>query len=840
MELDIYQQAWKVDAAQTRVTIATESLSKEVKRSHQEFQSLIFWRDVREAGVSLVLIPFWFAVGSAMSLPWTWYLTVPALIWVAGFILVDRKRHPQCPSESGEPLLFYVKESLTQVEHQIWLLRNVFWWYLLPLCISIMAFFLDVSWQSSGVWWEFVLTAGFLGLFLLVIYGGTYRLNQRAVRKQLEPRRQDLLKLIASLENETNSDDSGDIMDLVSALAEPVRDVGLSPGWEGWAENWDRIIPSWREAGAIILATLVGACCGLYSGLRFQIPEMGPTFFQAVVGAVIPFEIALGWIWWRSWRKQKVSAASDKDPHAPVTNDRLDSPANHPKRRMPKSPAILIIVLIFFISIMAVLSLVAFTASLSGESTLGNANEPRFDDISALGDPEIASIDSWLQEQVDLANYPSLTVAIVRDGNIAYGRSFGLENMRRDKKATLQTQYHVASVTKVFTASLAVAMQEHGLVDLDQPVVKYLPDGVSISTTPEVGATITLRQLASHTSGIPRSIPGRVQSVEGWYDLEPQRLYDHLTNIQLKTKPGTEERYSNLGFGLLGHALERAANKPFHQLIQEMICDPLQLKRTAIQVDDTLNVATGYDASEWRFERTHSFQRRLAASGGLVTTVEDLAAFLSAQMTPGIFSSKMLKQMHTRSSLTNGIEVRTALGWSVEWNSFLGNILTKNGGRSNCSAWIGFSSEYDVGVVAVTNCGGPNVDPIGRWLLERSVPGAHRPVRKYGYAKVAPFTGVFWQSDRPTVRVQEQWSPLLSIDGIPVERIMEFANQEFGEKARKRFAEDLVEVLTKMGHAPEWKVTLELQSSTGEVEQRRIKMNKENRSLARAFAQESE
>ena len=97
------------------------------------------------------MMPVWFYLGITLSLPWTWCLTVPALVWVAGFILVDRKRHPQKPSEPDEPLLDSVKESLTQVEHQIWLLRNVFWWYLLPFAISILAFFAQVAW-SLRVW----------------------------------------------------------------------------------------------------------------------------------------------------------------------------------------------------------------------------------------------------------------------------------------------------------------------------------------------------------------------------------------------------------------------------------------------------------------------------------------------------------------------------------------------------------------------------------------------------------------------------------------------------------------------------------------------------------------
>ena len=76
-------------------------------------------------------------------------------------------RHKRKPSEPGDPLLESVKESLTQVEHQIWLLRNVFWWYLLPFAISIMAFFAQISWQVSKDWFE-ALAAGGISSFGLV------------------------------------------------------------------------------------------------------------------------------------------------------------------------------------------------------------------------------------------------------------------------------------------------------------------------------------------------------------------------------------------------------------------------------------------------------------------------------------------------------------------------------------------------------------------------------------------------------------------------------------------------------------------------------------------------
>jgi hypothetical protein len=352
MTPDKYQEAWKAEAARMQVTIDADSLAKEVQRFERDFQSTIFWRDVREAGVSLVMIPIWLAMGAWLALPWTWYLMLPTLVWVAGFLVVDRRRHPQRASEPGEPLLFYVKESLAQVEHQIWLLRNVLWWYLLPFAIPMMAFFLQVAWGSSAGWWGFTLFAGLMGLSVLVIYWGVYRLNQRAVRAHLEPRRQDLLKLVSHLEQETSGEESSDVVDLVSALAGSSGTGGLS---SSWAENWNLLVPSWREAAMVVVPTLVGGLLGAW----YPLPEMGPVFFQSVVAAVIPFELALVWVWLRFRKRQKRLAAAEDGPTAGVDgrSSTIKAPA-----RLPGAPAMLILVLTVVISILAILALYRFVS----------------------------------------------------------------------------------------------------------------------------------------------------------------------------------------------------------------------------------------------------------------------------------------------------------------------------------------------------------------------------------------------------------------------------------------------------------------------------------------------
>jgi hypothetical protein len=199
MDPDEFQQAWQAQSSQTRVTVDADLLLKQIQRNQRDFRATILRRDIIEVGVGLLMLPYWFYQGITSSLPWTWYLTVPAIIWVIGFFLVDRMRHPQTPSDPSEPLLRCVTTSLTQVEHQIWLLRNVFWWYLLPFAISILAFFTHVAWSSSESLLVALAVATPLVLFLVAIYSFVDYINQRAVRVDLEPRRQELLALLASL-----------------------------------------------------------------------------------------------------------------------------------------------------------------------------------------------------------------------------------------------------------------------------------------------------------------------------------------------------------------------------------------------------------------------------------------------------------------------------------------------------------------------------------------------------------------------------------------------------------------------------------------------------------------
>jgi hypothetical protein len=197
MNPDDYKKAWQMHSSTARLTTDAERLLNEVQSKHRSFTSTIFWRDVREVGVALVMVPVWIVMGINMSLPWTWYLAIPGLLWIAGFMLVDRMLQKRLKSGASDSLREHVKGSLADVNHQIWLLRNVVWWYLLPIALPMLLFFGQIAWNGGPAGFFAIATAAALEF---VAFGWIYRINQAAVKSQLEPKRQELEAVLAGLE----------------------------------------------------------------------------------------------------------------------------------------------------------------------------------------------------------------------------------------------------------------------------------------------------------------------------------------------------------------------------------------------------------------------------------------------------------------------------------------------------------------------------------------------------------------------------------------------------------------------------------------------------------------
>jgi serine-type D-Ala-D-Ala carboxypeptidase/endopeptidase len=279
------------------------------------------------------------------------------------------------------------------------------------------------------------------------------------------------------------------------------------------------------------------------------------------------------------------------------------------------------------------------------------------------------------------------------------------------------TIFEIGSVTKVFTATLLAAMVEDGLVALDDPVQKYLPAGVEL---PVRGRPITLADLATHTAGLPRLPHGFLRpslrhrrNPYAWFTVHD--LHAGLPATRLRRAPGGRPRYSNLGFGLLGHVLALRAGENYEQLVQERICRPLGLHDTHVSVQARERLAQGHDrrgrpVPYWDLPA-------LAGAGALRSTVADLLVFLRLQLgegDPALVRAAAL----THAPRARHRALAVGLGWTrLPLRGTDHELLFHNGGTGGFRSFAGFVPAAQTAVVVLSNSA-RSVDALGFRILE--------------------------------------------------------------------------------------------------------------------------
>jgi CubicO group peptidase (beta-lactamase class C family) len=379
------------------------------------------------------------------------------------------------------------------------------------------------------------------------------------------------------------------------------------------------------------------------------------------------------------------------------------------------------------------------------------------------------SVDECVASYVSAKVNVGLTVGVVRDGQehaFFYGRT------RKDGPLPDDdTLFEIGSITKVFTATLLAEMSLKGEVGLDDPVNRYLPEPVRLAS--RGGMEVTLRHLATHTSGLPR-LPGNL----GWKALFSSNPYAHYTvddlyrclrSCRLRSKPGTEYLYSNLGAGLLGHVLGLAAGAAYEELVLRRICRPLGMDDMAITLspDQQQRLAQGHAGGEPAPPWDHP---TLPGAGALRSSTRDMLRFLHANMAPqttslaealvlaqtlqieetyriyqdpgcmagltflglaALFATSsfglppwlrivicligpLLVFRNTRTGLRP-----MALGWHIHpLPGHPQRVLEHNGGTGGYASYLGFVNEAGVGVVLLSNS--DNVpDPAGVRILQK-------------------------------------------------------------------------------------------------------------------------
>jgi D-alanyl-D-alanine-carboxypeptidase/D-alanyl-D-alanine-endopeptidase len=286
------------------------------------------------------------------------------------------------------------------------------------------------------------------------------------------------------------------------------------------------------------------------------------------------------------------------------------------------------------------------------------------------------------------------------------------------RKVDGDTLFEIGSVTKVFTSLLLTDMVRRGEVSLDDPVAKYLPAGTKI---PERGGKqITLVDLATHTSGLPR-LPTNMEPKDPnnpYADYDAARLYAFMASYQLPRDIGSKFEYSNLGAGLLGHALSRRAGMDYETLVRTRISGPLRMDSTVVTLTPALKarLATGYDpnlapAANWDLGV-------LEGAGALRSSANDLLKLLAAALgyTPTPLKADMDAMLATRRGV-GAPKAEQALGWQV-LTFPQGEIVNHSGGTGGYRTYLAFDPKQRLGVVVLSNSESVvGVDDIGGSLM---------------------------------------------------------------------------------------------------------------------------
>src|SRR5579864_4837007 len=239
--------------------------------------------------------------------------------------------------------------------------------------------------------------------------------------------------------------------------------------------------------------------------------------------------------------------------------------------------------------------------------------------LSAQSSP--ARFDRQVQAYVRNGDF-SGSVLVARQGHIVFQKSYGMANYEWNIPNSEKTKYHIASVTKTFTAAAVLNLEQQGKLKLSDPLSKYVPDFLN-------GERITIEQLLTHTSGLP-----------DFYSLPeyPIKKYQRVTLPDLiawvKTKPldflpGSKSSYSNTGYGFLAYIIEQISGKPYQEYVAEEILKPARMKDTGTFRDETLipERATGYQPAlgDRGLRNARSYDKTiLTGSASMYSTTNDL------------------------------------------------------------------------------------------------------------------------------------------------------------------------------------------------------------------------
>jgi CubicO group peptidase (beta-lactamase class C family) len=283
-----------------------------------------------------------------------------------------------------------------------------------------------------------------------------------------------------------------------------------------------------------------------------------------------------------------------------------------------------------------------------------------------------------VREMLATTPVPAFSIAVVRGDEILWAEAFGKSDLELDVVSTPAHRFRLGSVSKVFVATLAADLATRGVVDLDAPIARYMPD------LPELHRATTLRQLLTHRGGV-RHYQAKDESLDAPGPIDRRSYKDNaeilavFINDPLIAQPGETIAYSTFGYTLISIVLESAAKLPFLDLLHRDIAAPLGLTSLGGDAPSSVvpNRVRGYhpaDKAKWANPPVVGLYANAPpanpiykwAGGGLLATPTDVARFGAAHFAPGKISKATLEALFTVQTAATPQSPPLGLGWRID------------------------------------------------------------------------------------------------------------------------------------------------------------------------------
>ena len=374
----------------------------------------------------------------------------------------------------------------------------------------------------------------------------------------------------------------------------------------------------------------------------------------------------------------------------------------------------------FVVILLSTLTLVLVMPVVSGISLFQQAKAAVSSQStnSVINYKEISpSVKSFILNQIVNKSKAAIVVGFI-DPNGTRIFSFGNISKAHNIPVNQSTLFDIGSITKTFTTLLLADMATQGIVNLNDPIDKYLPSSVKV---PEFNGTkITLEDLATHTSGLP-FLPSNIWlngKVGGTINpnYSANQMYAALSNFTLTREPGSKFQYSDFGVGLLGYILSLKAGVPYEQLVKDRILNVLGMNDTKItlSLNDIKNrFPVGHQNG--KEIKTPIIPVVIEGAGAFRSTANDLLKYVSANL--GFLHTKLDNAIQLQHLIRHPVmstnpanySVYVALGWEVLTN-FGTETFSHTGAINGWNANVAFNPAKQIGVVSLCSCDSTDAD----------------------------------------------------------------------------------------------------------------------------------